>query len=112
MRWLCLILSFLVLGLSVQPACAAFSLLEAQVSVSDDCCPDTQPASESSSKKDCHGCNPFHSCSCCVASVLLPFSLKVSPPAALSVPAAPISRYQTATLPNVSFDFWQPPRLL
>jgi len=102
-----------VLTLSVQPACAAFSLFESQPAVTTDaCCSEEAPAQQQApdSPKDCHGCNPFHSCSCCVAAIVLPVSFKMQPLPALPYAAAHGS-YHTPRLPQVAFDFWQPPRI-
>jgi hypothetical protein len=68
-----------------------------------------QPADHESEDKDCGNCSPFFNCQCCATAIIAcqPGSFELDPLYAASV----YTFYIEETLPEVDYDFWQPPKL-
>lgn len=102
MNGLTYILSLYMLLLAVFPCCAF------------DECPDHkiqagQAASHENGDEDCGTCSPFFNCEGC-ASVLTAAELVY-----FNIISLPVKQVYTGFLspyiPNISYDFWQPPKL-
>ena len=110
MRFICTLLAFLVLTLSVQPVCAG-------VSQADVCCTGDAGCTERTEHDDCEDneckgvCNPLQSCGCCVAAVVLPGAVVVF---AEPLPQPPVVAWgvfspQQPMWP--AYAIWQPPKI-
>jgi hypothetical protein len=94
------ILAFYVVLLAAVPCCAF------------DSCPDdkTELAEQhESGDEDCGNCSPFFSCEGCATATVAfePVQFKIVLTPLLSV----YTGYIQTSLPQVDYDFWQPPRL-
>jgi hypothetical protein len=77
-----------------------------------DSCPDdkTELAEQhESGEEDCGNCSPFFSCEECAAATVAfkPIQFKIVLTPLLSVYAG----YVQTTLPQINYDFWQPPKI-
>lgn len=94
------ILAFYLALLSAVPCC-----------VNDDCTEDNseQATTHDSEDKDCGNCSPFFSCEgcACVSIVFDPDNTENIPVNNTLV----FPDYIQTSLPDVDFDFWQPPKL-
>jgi hypothetical protein len=94
------IFAFYLILLSAVPCC-----------IYDDCAGDKTElaASHDNEDKDCGNCSPFFSCEgCACASIVFDpnFPENVTANTTLVFPD-----YIQSSLPDVDFDFWQPPKL-
>jgi hypothetical protein len=94
------ILAFYLILLSAVPCCAF------------DNCPDDKAGQTTKHQKgdqDCGNCSPFFSCEGCAAATIAhdPPQFHFSLPEIKSVFIA----YLQSPLPEVDYDFWQPPKL-
>jgi hypothetical protein len=94
------ILAFYLILLAAVPCC-----------IFDDC-PDDKTelvADHESDTDDCGNCSPFFSCEGCATATIAydPIPLEITP---ISSNAVYTDYIQTA-LPEVDYDFWQPPKL-
>ncbi len=77
-----------------------------------DDCPDDkveQVANHQSGDEDCGNCSPFFSCEGCVfaSSVTEPFYYNV-----ISLSVKPVyTEFISPSIPDIHYDFWQPPKL-
>ena len=95
-----LILSFYLILLAAVPCCTV------------DTCPEDkteQAAEHEKGDDDCGNCSPFFSCEGC-ATVSISYPSVQLEIASLKEPAVYAVYIQT-TLPDINFDFWQPPKL-
>jgi hypothetical protein len=96
------ILAFYLILLSVVPCC------------SFDSCPDDKVATEQadqheSGDKDCGACSPFFNCEGCAPATI---NVNTSSFAILSPEVKRVyTGFIPSFIPNVHYDFWQPPRL-
>jgi hypothetical protein len=70
-KYLCAILAFIVLTLSVQPVCASQNTTD--VCCSENVCNEDQDSGcdQDKQQKECSGsCNPFQICGCCAFSIV------------------------------------------
>lgn len=114
MRWLCTILAFMVLMLSVQPVCADSTSLTECCSSPVGCKDDTDSPKQGTAEsrnKDCDShCNPFQNCSCCAFCVILQHQQSI-----LFAQYAPLPNCWN--IPPVHFSdepvtgVWQPPKI-
>ena len=77
-----------------------------------DNCPEEkneQSANHESGDDDCGSCSPFFSCEGCAAATIAcePVQYELNNPEQETV----FTFYLQASLPNVDYDFWQPPKL-
>lgn len=108
-KFICTILAFLVLTLSVQPACASV------VAETIGCC--ANECTEDGGCKSDHddackfGCNPFQVCGCCAFSVVMPASVAFSP-ITVSTTASQVFSSPVESLPqSYPRGFLKPPRV-
>jgi hypothetical protein len=110
-RLLSILLSFVVLFLTVQPACGIVTVSpQTESCCGEGCAGEEGDAGDSKEKGDCKACNPFQSCGCCTGSVVLPqyaFSVASAPIVYASTEWGFVS-LQLGDVPAA--DFWQPPR--
>ncbi|HTN18717.1 MAG TPA: hypothetical protein VL092_13590 [Chitinophagaceae bacterium] len=110
MKYLCAIMAFLVLTLSVQPVCVASDVS------GQDCCHDRNCAEQGSSEEqedhECAQCNPFQLCSCCAFSVVPVLQLFIcfSEKPDYNELIWGISIYPDIDEPVLGF--WQPPKII
>ena len=110
-KYLCVLLAFLVLTLSAQPVCAS-------ISTADSCCneyscSDDDGSSESENEHGCSGvCNPFQSCNCCVFGALpSPLSIfKIK--ALITYIDFAWGAFRCPSVQAPILSFWQPPKLV
>jgi hypothetical protein len=109
-KYLCILLAFLVLALSVQPVCA--SVAAADTCCTESSCTDDANNDSSDSEQDCTGtCNPFQSCNCCVFSALpAPFSLFSIKSLSVYIDVA-WGSFKCPSVQAPVLSFWQPPKL-
>jgi hypothetical protein len=95
------IFSFYLILLSVVPCCSP-----------DDCNNEItgQEISHESKEEDCGGCSPFFSCEGCAAATITvePVHFEIAPTQGIIVHAG----YIQSSLPDIDFDFWQPPKIV
>ena len=102
MKGLSYILSFYLLLLSVFPCCMT------------DGCPDDkiqkeQAANHDNGDEDCGNCSPFFNCAGCT-SVMATVEQVYSNNISLTLKLV-YARFLSPCIPNVHYDFWQPPKL-
>lgn len=100
MKLLSYILAFYLILLAAVPCCAF------------DSCPDDKTAQATDHEKgdkDCGNCSPFFSCEACATATIAfePLQIKISAILASSV----YSIYIQQQLPDIDYDFWQPPKI-
>jgi hypothetical protein len=103
------ILAILILFLSVQPVCIAAQ----PVAIEEACCANgcvEEDAGNPEHEKGCNGCNPFQSCSCCTASVIVPQAGIGIPVMIPEFAAASWEQVDVDLVETALADFWQPPR--
>ena len=100
MKFTGFILAFYLILLSAVPCC------------SFDDCPDDKTelaTNHENGDEDCGNCSPFFSCEGCAMATIVyhPVQFEFS-----SLQASPVySTYLQLSLPQVDYDFWQPPKL-
>ena len=113
MKWICSIMAFIILTLSVQPLCVASNQV-------DICCNEriecrgNEPVSNPTEKseKDCaENCNPFQICGCCPFSVIATPIISLLPFNHIS-----ITNFTWGITPLQFYEepisgFWQPPKI-
>lgn len=108
-KWLNILMAFVVLALSVQPVCTTASQEEL-------CCAAATACAEPHGADDkpyCEGtCNPFQHCSCCVIAILLPVAPQLGIPVLASSDAGGHNLQPVRSARDMPDSFWQPPRLL
>lgn len=94
------IYSFYLIVLSVVPCCSL-----------DDCDNEIteQGVSHESQEGDCGGCSPFFSCEGCAATTVTvePVCFEITPAQCIIV----YTGYIQNPLPDIDYDFWQPPKI-
>ncbi len=110
-KWLSILMAFVVLALSVQPVCATAAQEEFCCAAATAC---TEPGTHGTDDKpSCEGtCNPFQHCSCCVIAILLPLVSPLTIPVLLSSGAERHNLLPVGAARDMPDSFWQPPRLL
>lgn len=87
--------------LSVVPCCSL-----------DDCDNEIteQGVSHESQEEDCGGCSPFFSCEGCAATTVTvePVCFEITPAQCIIV----YTGYIQNPLPDIDYDFWQPPKIV
>lgn len=100
MKLISCILAFYLILLSVVPCCSF-----------DDCEDDitTLPANHENEPEDCGNCSPFFSCEGCATAIIafLPAQFGITP----LITSAIYPEYIQSSLPDIDYDFWQPPKL-
>jgi hypothetical protein len=94
------ILAFYVITLSVVPCC------------SFDSCPDDKTEQNSRHDQqdgDCGNCSPFFTCSGCITGAFTIEPLNVQ--SASSVSSKIFTGYIESSVPDIHYDFWQPPKI-
>lgn len=101
------ILSFYLILLAAVPCCAVDNCPEDKTEQTTDHENGDDPAS--AADRDCGNCSPFFSCvGCATATISYPsVQLEI---VSLKEPAVHAVYIQTA-LPDINYDFWQPPKL-
>ncbi|MFD2147885.1 DUF6660 family protein [Mucilaginibacter antarcticus] len=101
-KFLCTILTFMVLLLTVKPCCADNCADETSISK-------TEQNSTSPTEKECAGCSPFFACGTCVGFVvhkLVQLTFIAQPEVVTHV-----SSYKQPLLKEITLSIWQPPQL-
>jgi hypothetical protein len=110
-KYLCTILAFLVLTLSVQPVCVAGTGNNTDCCTESSCAGNEEGDTDETGHGDCTNCNPFQLCGCCA------FSIVPAVAAALRLEEGhTFLQYSWATLccPFIEepvLGFWQPPKI-
>ncbi|MES2389395.1 MAG: DUF6660 family protein [Bacteroidota bacterium] len=108
MKFLCLILSLLVVLLSVRPCCAEDNCMEDTIERAEQC---SKSPNEGEHEKQCRDCSPFFSCGSCTGFIpAQPFTLTLQ----LQIEEVPFiiyTSYQQPDLKDVTLAIWQPPKL-
>ncbi|MFC0774158.1 DUF6660 family protein [Terrimonas alba] len=102
MKWLGYILSLYMLLLAVFPCCLV-----------DDCPDDKtkteQLAGHENGDEDCGNCSPFFNCEGCAAVSMTIETVYFD---MTSLPVKQVyTGFLTSVIPDVHYDFWQPPKL-
>ncbi len=108
-KFICSILAFVILMLSVQPVLMPVSVND-PCCITDDCCSDGNE--EHNPEKDCKsGCNPFQVCGCSAFCAIIPKPIVIMP----STPAATVVQWGVSSFSiadEPASGFWQPPRAI
>lgn len=110
-KYLCAILAFLVLTLSVQPVCIAGNVSNPDCCHDSNCAEQGQENTDDEGADDCTQCNPFQLCGCCAFSVVPPLLLTIQ------MSEKPVYFTDSWTIHNCPdieepvLGFWQPPKI-
>ena len=112
MKWLCTILAFMVLILSIQPVCANASQTDVCCGAGEACKNEQKNAgNEGRHKEDCSGtCNPFQLCACCAFCVVTPNPVVLKTTLTLPIPSIEWGNSSCRFFDEPLSSFWQPPR--
>ena len=115
MKFLIIILSFLILYLTINPG---LEMILSKTPTEQSCCGDycelivdlKKSSEQKNQKDDCSGksCNPFQVCSVCVFHFPSEFNLSVSIPVYNNLKFT----YKSLFLSQFTSDFWHPPKLI
>ncbi len=100
MKFTGFILAFYLILLSAVPCCAF------------DDCPDDKTeltTNHESGDEDCGNCSPFFSCEGCATATVAFESVQFDVPAMQVISV--FTGYKQTSLPQIDYDFWQPPKL-
>lgn len=94
------ILAFYLILLTAVPCCGF------------DDCPDEkkeQASNHENGDEECGNCSPFFSCEGCATATIAFEPVQLNAPPVLLIPV--YAGYIQPVLPQVNYDFWQPPKL-
>ncbi len=106
MKWPGYILSLYLLILSAVPCCAFDSCPDDKVELSSNKAPDT---GHEDGDGDCGNCSPFFSCEGCATATVAadPIQFEIVSTDLLAIYAG----YIENSLPQIEYEFWQPPKI-
>lgn len=99
MKFVSYILAFYLILLSVVPCCSFDECKEEITEVAAD---------HEDEPKDCGNCSPFFSCEGCATATIsfLPAQFGIAP----LIISAVYPEFFQGSLPDIDYDFWQPPK--
>jgi hypothetical protein len=98
------ILSFYLLLLPAIPCCVADNCADEKTEKKTSLTKNSNEPSD-----DCGNCSPFFSCSCCAIATIA-YELQQPGIATINIPAV-YAVYMELPLPEVNYNFWQPPKI-